>query len=314
MIPPVLLHRAKAILALGLATLFFTSLVAHAGTLVEIKTPVGTMTLDLYDDEKPLTVANFLNYIQSGRYETLFAHRLEPGFVLQSGGFTIDPEDDSVVSVPADPAIANEFTSDPRFSNTFGTIAMAKRGGSPNSATSQWFLNLGDNSDLDSSNGGFTVFGRVVTGLDVLAKFNTDFDDQDNGNQGVYDLSASLGSAFDTLPLLAENRSLEDYLYTAVTVISSPTAPTPPTLAIKGKKRIVTKRSRVVLRGSATASRGLAHVEYKVQNFEIQEATGSSNWKIRTKLRRGRNFIQIRSIDTAGQSSPIQTRKVIRKR
>lgn len=312
--PPVFLHRAKAFLALGLATLFFSSIVARAGTLVEIKTPVGTMTIDLYDDEKPVTVANFLTYIQSGRYENLFAHRLDPGFVLQSGGYTVGPVDDSVVSVPADPQIPNEFTSDPRFSNTFGTIAMAKRPNLPNSATSQWFINLGDNSGLDSNNGGFTVFGRVVGGLDVLAKFNTDFEDPGSGNQGIYDEAASLGTSFGELPLLADGLSLENYIYTAVTVISTPTPPTPPTLTIKGKKRIVTKRSRVVLKGSATASRGLAHVEYKVQNFAVKKATGSSNWKIRTKLRPGRNLIQIRAVDTTGDGSTILSRKVVRKR
>ena len=106
MISPVLFHRAKAVLALGLATFFFTTVVARAGTMVEIETPVGTMTLDLYDDEKPLTVANFLNYIQSGRYQALFAHRLDPGFVLQSGGYTVALPNNSVVPVPTDSAIA----------------------------------------------------------------------------------------------------------------------------------------------------------------------------------------------------------------
>lgn len=314
MTSPILLTKARAVLASGLLLSVVAIPVAHAGSIVEIETPVGTLTLDLYDEEKPITVANFLEYIRSGRYENLLAHRLDPGFVLQSGGYTL--VNNTPTAVSTDPAIANEFTTDPRFSNTFGTIAMAKRSGFPDSATSQWFLNLGDNSSLDSSNGGFTVFGRVVAGLDVLAKFNTDFNDQANGNQGVYDASANFGSAFGELPLLSNSLSAENYLYTAMTVVSTPAPPappTPPTLTVKGKKRIVTKRSRLVLKGTASASRGLAHVEYRVDDFKIKKAKGTANWKIKTKLRRGRNFIQIRSVDTAGDASTIQRRKIIRK-
>ncbi len=307
--------RAKSILFLGLALLVLTSVLTRAGTMVEIGTPVGSMTLELYDDEKPVTVANFLEYIESGRYETLFAHRLEPGFVLQSGGYTL--VNNMVTSVPTDPPITNEYSDDPQFSNTFGTIAMAKVDGNPDSATSQWFLNLGDNSGLDSVNGGFTVFGRVVAGLDVLAKFNTDFNDATNGNQGVYDASSSLGSAFKNLPLLSGSLSAENLIYTTVTRISSLTPPafaTPPTLTIKGKKRIVTKRSRVVLKGSATASGSLAHVEYKISRSKPKIADGSSNWSIRAKLSPGRNIIKIWAVDTAGQISQVQKRKIIRKR
>ena len=124
---PILPQNARSLLASVLIFSVVVIPVAHAGTIVEIETPVGTMTLDLYDDEKPITVANFLEYIRSGRYENLLAHRLDPGFVLQSGGYTLN--NNSPLSVSTDPAIPNEFTSDPRFSNTFGTIAMAKRNG-----------------------------------------------------------------------------------------------------------------------------------------------------------------------------------------
>jgi cyclophilin family peptidyl-prolyl cis-trans isomerase len=101
-------------------------------------------------------VANFLNYVNDGDYAGSFIHRSVPGFVVQGGGFTfINGE---AGSVPSDPPIANEFGR----SNVRGTVAMAKLGNDPDSATSQWFINLADNSAvLDDSNGGFTVFGVV---------------------------------------------------------------------------------------------------------------------------------------------------------
>ncbi len=198
----------------------------RAGTLVTITTPVGTMTLELYDDTKPTTVANFLNYLNSDRYENLFAHRLDPGFVLQSGGFTLVGS--MLTPVSTDPPIANEFTTDARFSNTLGAIAMAKVGGNPDSATSQWFLNLGDNSFLDSTNGGFTVFGRVVSGIDVLRKFNTDFNDSTSGAQGVYNKSAELGPPYGELPLLADALQVGNLIYTTVAIVPPPLPPPGP--------------------------------------------------------------------------------------
>ncbi|MFT7653709.1 MAG: cyclophilin family peptidyl-prolyl cis-trans isomerase, partial [Candidatus Azotimanducaceae bacterium] len=86
-----------------------------------------------------------------------FIHRSDPGFILQTGGFTFS--DGQLFDVPTDPPIQNEYD----LSNIRGTLAMAKLGGDPNSATSQWFINLGDNSEnLDNQNGGFTVFARVL--------------------------------------------------------------------------------------------------------------------------------------------------------
>ena len=106
-----------------------------------------------------MTVANFIRYAESGRYNGTVIHRSVPNFVVQGGWLTYESESNSLMPIKTDSALLNEF----RLSNIRGTVAMAKVGGDPNSATSQWFVNLADNSNnLDNQNGGFTVFGRVV--------------------------------------------------------------------------------------------------------------------------------------------------------
>ena len=126
----------------------------------------GIIDVTLFPDIAPLTVANFMNYVNAGAYRSSIFHRLVKGFVLQGGGYTsaLPPQ-----PIAQNAAVQNEF----KLSNTVGTIAMAKVGGDPNSATNQWFFNLADNSsNLDSNNGGFTVFGQVAnaTGLTLMNK------------------------------------------------------------------------------------------------------------------------------------------------
>jgi len=128
---------------------------AVAGTPVRFNTVLGSFNVELYDTAAPQTVANFLNYVRGGDYWSHLVHRVVPGFVVQGGGYWY-PE---WSAIPADPPVANE----PGLSNVRGTLAMAKLPGDPNSATSQWFVNLADNSDpLDTDNGGYTVFGHVL--------------------------------------------------------------------------------------------------------------------------------------------------------
>jgi cyclophilin family peptidyl-prolyl cis-trans isomerase len=115
----------------------------------------------------PLTVANFERYIEEEKYTDVILHRLISGFVLQGGGFQWSNDQTSPSSIESFPAVQNEFSSER--SNTRGTIAMAKIGNDPDSATNQWFFNLVDNSDnLDNQNGGFTVFGKTKTETDLL--------------------------------------------------------------------------------------------------------------------------------------------------
>jgi cyclophilin family peptidyl-prolyl cis-trans isomerase len=146
---------------------------AHAGTLVQFRTVFGDIEVELYDQDKPVTVQNFLNYIKTGRYQNEFAHRLMPGFVLQGGGFT---QSNSIISaIPTFAPITNEFGVGRQFSNVYGTIAMAKLPGNTNSATSQWFFNLTNNPALDApdTTNFFVVFGHVIAGTNVLNVFNT---------------------------------------------------------------------------------------------------------------------------------------------
>lgn len=132
---------------------------AQAQTVVRVDTSIGSFSLELYDDVAPVTVRNFVNYVITGRYDGTFIHRSEPGFVIQGGWLT--PGAEEVIPfqpIALGPTIVNEYSR----SNTRGTIAMAKSDGDPNSATSQWFINLDDNTGLDNNNGGFTAFGEVL--------------------------------------------------------------------------------------------------------------------------------------------------------
>ncbi|MFQ5698162.1 MAG: peptidylprolyl isomerase [Myxococcota bacterium] len=137
-------------------------------------------------DDRPLTSNNFLAYVKGGKYSGTFLHRLAPGFVLQGGGFIKNLVTQTIGGVPQtsnlanpvdldgdpatpNPTVPNEFSNLPFRSNLRGTLAMAKLAGDPNSATNQWFFNLADNSaNLDNQNGGFTVFARVIDGMDLV--------------------------------------------------------------------------------------------------------------------------------------------------
>ena len=138
---------------------------------VVLHTNQGDIDIALYAAETPITVDNFLNYVNDGDYDNAIFHRSVPGFVIQAGGFSTTSEifyDSDYSEIPTDDPIQNE----PGISNVRGTVAMAKISGDPDSATSQFFVNLVDNSSsLDDLNGGFTVFGTVadMTASDAIA-------------------------------------------------------------------------------------------------------------------------------------------------
>jgi cyclophilin family peptidyl-prolyl cis-trans isomerase len=133
---------------------------------VRVTTNQGSFDILLYQSEVPLTYANFMNYVNGGDYDGSIFHRSVPGFVVQGGGFapsTTTPG--NMVSLDTDPPVTNE----PGISNETGTVAFAKLGGDPDSATNQFFVNQANNNSsnsnsLDNQNGGFTVFGRVAGG------------------------------------------------------------------------------------------------------------------------------------------------------
>jgi cyclophilin family peptidyl-prolyl cis-trans isomerase len=137
-------------------------------TIVEVQTTEGSFQINLFDNATPETVANFLNYVEQNAYDNVVFHRLELDFVLQSGGFTFDETLDPIERM-------SPIVNEPVYSNVRGTIAMAKVPDQPNSATSQWFINLVDNNlidttyNLDVQNGGFTVFGQIIgDGMDLI--------------------------------------------------------------------------------------------------------------------------------------------------
>jgi cyclophilin family peptidyl-prolyl cis-trans isomerase len=179
------------------------SVPTRAETLVQIRTALGDMVLELFDEEKPVTVQNFLRYVRDGRWTNMFSHRVVPGFIIQGGGFGVTNRGATNVGftdIPDYGTITNEFGVGPRLSNTFGTVAMAKLGGDPNSASSEWFINLADNSEnLDSQNGGFTVFGRIIGGTNLLGTFSkfTWLDTQ--ATNRLYNL-VNTGFPFDSRP------------------------------------------------------------------------------------------------------------------
>jgi len=157
---------------LPLAALLTTLCVVQPAmaTVVLVKTSLGNFEVNLFDQSTPVTVANFLSYVNAGSYNGTFIHRSEPGFVIQGGGFRYSGNNAAPFSAVAQQApIRNE----PKLSNVRGTIAMAKVMNNPNSATNQWFINLADNSggspQLDRQNGGFTVFGQVTgNGMEIV--------------------------------------------------------------------------------------------------------------------------------------------------
>jgi cyclophilin family peptidyl-prolyl cis-trans isomerase len=148
---------------LDLAGNFSDPDITDDNTTVAIQTSSGPINLVLFDKTTPRTVANFVNYIEDGKYNNMIFHRLVQGFVLQGGAYQFNSSaaagTNPLTAIATDPAVQNE----PGVSNIANTIAMAKVGGDPNSATSQFFFNLANNaSNLDTQNGGFTAFGELA--------------------------------------------------------------------------------------------------------------------------------------------------------
>jgi peptidyl-prolyl cis-trans isomerase A (cyclophilin A) len=144
---------------------------AFAGPKVEFKTTMGNFTVELDDVKAPKTTANFLNYVKSGFYNGTIFHRVIDGFMIQGGGFTPD-----LVQKPTDAPVVSEAQNG--LKNNKYTIAMA-RTSDPDSATSQFFINVNDNAALDYPNAmgnGYTVFGKVISGtqtIDAIRKIPT---------------------------------------------------------------------------------------------------------------------------------------------
>jgi len=147
-------------------------------TNVVMRTNEGDIELELFNDKAPKSVANFLDYVKSGHYKKTIFHRVIPNFMIQGGGF-----DKDLVEKKTNPPIENEAKLH-QLKNEVGTISYA-RTEDPNSATSQFFINVKDNSFLDYSlrNPGYAVFGKVIKGMDTVKKIEM----AKTGNRGMMD-------------------------------------------------------------------------------------------------------------------------------
>jgi cyclophilin family peptidyl-prolyl cis-trans isomerase len=156
---------------LTLSALAFAQPALAANPQVEFDTTAGKIRIELYPDAAPKTVANFLEYVKAKHYDGTQFHRVIAGFMIQGGGFTADFQ-----QKPTKPPVVNEAeqSSKAGLLNVPGTISMA-RTSDPNSATAQFFINVNANKSLDFRSPdprgiGYTVFGKVVAGMDVVDK------------------------------------------------------------------------------------------------------------------------------------------------
>ena len=170
-------RRAAIIASMTAATLFATT--AAQAQKVKLATSAGDIVIELDAAKAPKTVENFIAYVKSGHYNGTVFHRVIPTFMIQGGGMTADLKEKSTRA-----PIALESRNG--LSNVRGSVAMA-RTNDPNSATSQFFINVKDNDRLDAANArdgnGYAVFGKVVSGMEVVDKIR----DVPTGSKGMHD-------------------------------------------------------------------------------------------------------------------------------
>jgi peptidyl-prolyl cis-trans isomerase A (cyclophilin A) len=157
-----------------------TAVLAADAPQVQLKTSMGDIVLELDQESAPKTVANFLSYVKSGHYKGTIFHRVIDGFMIQGGGFT-----PKLVQKPTKAPVRNEAANG--LKNMPYSVAMA-RTADPHSATSQFFINVAENTPLDHPGRdgfGYTVFGRVVSGQEVVDKIKGVLVDDVKGQQNV---------------------------------------------------------------------------------------------------------------------------------
>jgi len=166
------MFRRTAIVLAALIALAAGAPVHAANPQVELNTTAGKIRIELYPDAAPKTVENFLAYVKAQQFDGTQFHRVIPGFMVQGGGFTADFKQKPT----SRPPVQNEAeqSSKAGLLNVPGTVAMA-RTGDPHSATAQFFINVADNKFLNfreatAQGYGYTVFGKVVAGMDVVNK------------------------------------------------------------------------------------------------------------------------------------------------
>ncbi|MBU1359682.1 MAG: peptidyl-prolyl cis-trans isomerase [Gammaproteobacteria bacterium] len=173
-------RRHAFLIAAASAALFATSSWAQTPPRVNLSTSAGDIVIELDPDKAPKTVDNFLKYVKDGHYNGTIFHRVIDGFMIQGGGYTADMR-----QKPTRAPVPLEASNG--LKNKKYTVAMA-RTGDPNSATSQFFINVKDNAMLDApkpDGWGYTVFGKVVAGTEVVDKIRTAATGSKGGMQDV---------------------------------------------------------------------------------------------------------------------------------
>ena len=169
--------RAAVIASMTAATLFATA--AAQAQKVRLATSAGDIVIELDAAKAPKTVENFITYVKAGHYNGTVFHRVIPTFMIQGGGMTADLKEKSTRA----PIVLESRNG---LGNVRGSVAMA-RTNDPNSATSQFFINVKDNDRLDAANArdgnGYAVFGKVVSGMEVVDKIR----DVPTGSKGMHD-------------------------------------------------------------------------------------------------------------------------------
>ena len=166
---------------ISLGSMFWGGNTELESVFTVLETSMGTIELELDSKKAPITVANFVEYVQEGHYDGTIFHRVIPGFMIQGGGFT--PQ--GVQKDTKDPII---LESDNGLKNNRGTIAMANAG--PNTGSSQFYINLVDNNRLDDKH---PVFGKVVEGMSVVDRIGkVETDENDKPLQDVIVIRAEL--------------------------------------------------------------------------------------------------------------------------
>jgi peptidyl-prolyl cis-trans isomerase A (cyclophilin A) len=159
-------NQRKAIMKKLLMTTSLLLVSSHlfANTMVDMKTSMGNIEIELFNDKAPVSAKNFEGYVKSNFYAGTIFHRVIPGFMIQGGGM-----DTNMIEKVTKAPIINEASNG--LKNTRGTLAMA-RTSDPNSATSQFFINVADNNFLNKSSmdAGYAVFGKVTKGMEIVDK------------------------------------------------------------------------------------------------------------------------------------------------
>jgi len=164
--------RSGLLRDIALSTLICLSIItgAEAGTIVEVRTSLGDFYLEIDEESAPVTGGNFLKYVRSGRYNNTFIHGAIGGSLIRGGGYTYANCADGPQRIDLYDSIPLEDTG---LSNLNGTIVALRPSNDVNGATSEWFINLGADPGLDTQDGGYVVFGRVLgDGLDIVREIS----------------------------------------------------------------------------------------------------------------------------------------------